>query len=132
MQFLLPSTHKTEAGIIFFKGPSSNSLEADMQPLRSLNPSNKINTSSNVIRRINIPDTIMNSKRNLETQNVMHTKNGSTAAKDVESCLMCTWTFPHSFRGEEKNRHMDRCMESLGEKDKKFWNQCMGDLKKYM
>ena len=74
----------------------------------------------------------MKSNQESETNPSITTKTNATSAKDVETCFLCTWAFPHSFRGEEKNMHMDRCMEGLGDEDKKLWNKCQGDLKQYM
>lgn len=59
------------------------------------------------------------------------TKGEAVGSKDIKSCFCCFWEFPQSFRGEEKNTHIDRCMEGLGEKDKQLWARCHGDLKQY-
>lgn len=59
------------------------------------------------------------------------TKGEAVGSKDIKSCFCCCWEFPQSFRGEEKNTHIDRCMEGQGDKDKQLWARCHGDLKQY-
>lgn len=68
---------------------------------------------------------------NQDTLSHIATKAEVFGAKDIRSCFCCFWIFPQSFRGEEKNIHIDRCMEGLGDKDKRLWTRCKGDLKQY-
>ena len=59
------------------------------------------------------------------------TKGEEMGTKDTKTCFCCLWEFPQSFKGEDKNLHIDRCMEGHGEKDKQFWAKCQGDIKQY-
>ena len=139
MHFLLPSTHKADAGLVFLKRTSSNSSGSAATSNSSHNLCNttspdKINLTQNVLRRATIAKetSIMKPKRIDSKKPAILTKNDSVGAKDIDACFVCAWVFPHSFRGEEKNTHMDRCMEGRGDEDKKFWNKCQGDLKEYL
>lgn len=76
-------------------------------------------------------DEIGESYAGIEYYSQVVTKTESSGARDIKSCFCCFWIFPQSFRGEEKNIHMDRCMEGFGDQDKKWWMKCKGDLKQY-
>ena len=74
---------------------------------------------------------VTDSLSNLPSLSQVTTKAETSGAKEIKACFCCFWVFPQSFRGEEKNIHIDRCMEGLGEKDKRLWSRCQGDLKQY-
>jgi len=76
-------------------------------------------------------DEMSESYAGIEYYSQVVTKTESSGARDIKSCFCCFWIFPQSFRGEEKNIHMDRCMEGFGDQDKKLWMKCKGDLKQY-
>lgn len=59
-------------------------------------------------------------------------KNRLITSRDYSNCLICGWNFPHSFKGEEKNSHVYRCMENKSDKDRKFWLKCEGNVKQYI
>jgi hypothetical protein len=97
---------------------STNSISVEETPLP---------TSASTLKS----DEINASLLNIEYYSQVVTKTESSGAKEVPACFCCFWIFPQSFRGEEKNIHIDRCMEGLGDKDKRFWTRCKGDLKQY-
>jgi len=100
---------------------------------RSASAKKKETKVTKTVKKVEIKKTIIKKKSrkvNLEPE-VVTTKSETAPAKEVDKCLLCQWIFPNSFRGEEKNVHMARCMEEQGEEDKKFWNRCQGDLKAY-
>lgn len=59
------------------------------------------------------------------------TKSATLGAKEVPKCFNCDWPFPDSFRGEEKNTHIDRCLDGRGGQDIFFWKKCKGDMRQY-
>lgn len=137
MRFLLSSSQKSEKKSSSNKKtpPVSASSSKSVPPSSSRSTSAKKKKDSRVetAKKVEIKKPInkkKSKKASLEPE-TMTTKSETAPAKEVDKCLLCQWAFPVSFRGEEKNVHMGRCMEDQGEQDKKFWAQCYGDLKRY-
>jgi len=135
MRFLLSSSQKSETKILSSKKtpPASARSSKSVPPSSRGSSAKKKNTRVETVKKVEIKKTTIkkkSKKTSLEPE-TMTTKSETAPAKEVDKCLLCQWVFPMSFRGEEKNVHMGRCMEDLGEQDKKFWAQCYGDLKRY-
>jgi len=132
MHFLISSTPKTEVDLsqISQFSSKSNLTESNDSSSPSSCPLNQTTQIVAPMRRFNRQEGAKITRSSTKTLSIV-TKNGSFDAKDVDTCLMCGWTFPHSFGGEEKNVHINRCMEGNGDEDKKHWMRCLGNIKQY-
>jgi len=83
------------------------------------------------MKRKNSKSTIINHISTPEKKEGIVTKSDTLGAKEVPKCFNCEWPFPDSFRGEEKNTHINRCLDGRGVEDKIFWKRCKGDMRNY-
>lgn len=127
MDLLLPPIQKPVNLKINLKNCSPDAKEQNPMNNQNSLEGSRIPTSATSSKSGEIVDAIINP----EVPSHMTTKTESSGAKDIQTCFCCFWIFPQSFRGEEKNIHIDRCMEGLGDKDKRLWTRCKGDLKQY-
>jgi len=132
MHFLLPSIPKTEVELSLVSQNSSKSsvAETNDSPSPSFCPLINSNQIVTPIKKTNQKEGVKVTRSATRTLSIV-TKNGSIDAKDIDTCLMCGWSFPHTFGGEEKNLHINRCMEGNGDEDKKHWAKCLGNIKEY-
>jgi len=130
MDYLLPSVKKPSNLKVKVKECLVQSPNLDNSNSLSVSGSldeNLIATSATSSKSGEVTDLMINAP-NLSQ---ITTKADTSGAKEIKTCFCCFWVFPQSFRGEEKNIHIDRCMEGLGDKDKRLWAKCQGGLKQY-
>ena len=134
MRFLLSSSQSTETNTIYSKNSTTVLTKSNKRALTFHNIHSIQHTDSSLKNKLNRKGqtTKMKPKKTKTKKIVPNTRKSQENSQEFSVCLMCGWPFPHSFRGEEKNVHIDRCMGAFGENDKKFWGKCKGDLKMYL
>jgi len=129
MQIASTPTINSDASAALLKQISSNFAKLDTTELSLSSTSEE---GSNDTRKKSEKAIVKNDNGKVTRSSKNDTKNRSAASRDCGNCLICGWSFPHSFQGEEKNSHIYRCMENKSDKDRKFWLKCQGNLKQYM
>jgi len=133
MQISSTPTINAEAESLLLKQINAGFAKLDASEL-SLSPTS-LGSSSETIKSaeksVGKNDNVKTT-RSSATEAQSGTKNRLTTSRDYSNCLICGWSFPHSFKGEEKNSHVNRCMENKSDKDRKFWLKCEGNVKQYV
>ncbi len=128
-----PPTINTEAEVLLLKQINAGFAKLDANEL-SLSPTS-LGSSNDTIK--SAEKSVSKSDNGKTTRNSANeaqsgTKNRLSSSRDYSNCLICGWSFPHSFKGDEKNSHVNRCMENKSDKDRKFWLKCEGNVKQYV
>jgi len=133
MRFLLSSSQSTDTNTIYSKNSTTILTRNNKRALSFYNThsSEHTNSSLQTNSKPKSKHLSMKPKKIKNKKIVPITRKSEESSQDISVCLICDWPFPRSFRGEEKNAHIDRCMGTFGEDDKRFWARCNGDLKMY-
>lgn len=130
MDLLVPPVQKSTDIKVNLKKSSSNSTDSPDQLQMNNAKSQEENLNLTSATSSKSIESVEPSPKPDDSSHVT-TKAEANGSKEISSCFCCFWIFPQSFRGEEKNIHIDRCMEGFGDKDKRLWARCHGDLKQY-
>jgi hypothetical protein len=91
-------------------------------PVKECEPEMKEFNAKEMVNE-NKPSQIINYNNNFNFSNIV-----IESKEEITQCLCCQWQFPQNFTINEKNAHIDRCFEGMGEQDKANYHSSVNEV----